>query len=387
MKNLIIIAFFKQLNIYDMKNILFINLLLFLWSCQPKTEVMNTNINETKVNDSLPQLSIEQANRLAQLPLKCMSTKYPNKPGNVLGSADDLQLPVDMHPAFYGCFDWHSAVHGHWSLVFLLNNFPDLANKDSIISELQTHISEDNIIKEVAYFDGVNNKLFERTYGWAWLLQLANELHKSKEPYAKELEQNLQPLTDRIVNLYEEFLPKLRYPIRVGTHDNTAFGLAFAYDYAVALQNDSLKNIIIKKAYEFYLHDKNCGLEWEPGGYDFLSPCLEEADLMRRVLNHDEFITWFKLFLPQLTTPDFKLAPGIVSDRKDGLMVHLDGVNFSRAWCLYGIANNFNEYAYLKTTANEHINYSLGSITDGNYEGGHWLASFALYALSKENSK
>lgn len=329
-----------------------------------------------------PKLDLAQANRLAQLPLACITTEYPNKLGQVLASAEDLQAPNQLHPAFYGCFDWHSAVHGHWSLVRLLKEFPNLDQADSIRQQLAARISKENILQEVAYFEQAHNKHFERMYGWAWLLKLAEELHTWDDSLAKELAQNLQPLSDLIAQKYLDFLPKLYYPIRIGTHTNTGFGLAFAYDYAQTVGHTALQEMIAKRAKDFFIKDKDGPLSWEPGGYDFLSPCLEEIDIMRRVLSKEDFAAWLNAFLPQLKDPSFQLAPGIVSDRTDGHLVHLDGVNFSRAWCLYGIAKTLPAYQHLNQIAHQHIQHSLPAITDGHYEGGHWLASFAIYALA-----
>lgn len=330
----------------------------------------------------VPKLSLEQAIRLSKLPLKCMDTEYPNRLGQTLGGVDDLRSPKSLHPAFYGCFDWHSSVHGHWSLVSLLKQYPTIENANQIKQNLLRHISKENIAAEVQYFEGKHNKIYERTYGWAWLLKLAEELHTWNDPVAKELETNLQPLANLIVDKYLEFLPKLQYPIRVGEHPNTAFGMAFAWDYANTTGNLQLKELIDKRAKYFYLEDISCPMSWEPGGSDFLSPCLEEAALMLRVLPEKEYKNWLKLFLPELLDQNYDLKPGIVSDRTDGKLVHLDGVNFSRAWCLNEIANKYPIYQYLRKNAIEHINYSLPNIVDGNYEGGHWLGSFAIYALN-----
>tara|TARA_Y100000815_G_scaffold275778_2_gene317434 strand:- start:29553 stop:30653 length:1101 start_codon:yes stop_codon:yes gene_type:complete len=332
--------------------------------------------------NSLPDLHLEAANQLAALPLHCMNQEYPNKLGQVLGSTEDLQSPSTLHPTFYGCFDWHSAVHGHWSLVSLLKQFPDLEHSEEIKNKLLENISEANIQQEIAYFEGSNNKTFERTYGWAWLLKLAEELHTWDSPTARTLENNLQPLTDLIVQKYVEFLPKLNYPIRVGEHPNTAFGLSFAYDYGKTVGDSHLTSLIEQRAKDFYLQDKNCPISWEPGGFDFLSPCLEEAALMKRVLPSEAFKIWLKEFLPQLQNPNFTLNVGEVSDRTDGKLVHLDGVNFSRAWSLYTIAAGIPEYQHLEKLANKHIQYSLPSIVNDSYEGGHWLGSFAIYALN-----
>jgi hypothetical protein len=329
-----------------------------------------------------PQLSLEEANRLAQLPLKCMQQEYPNKLGQVLANAEELEGPEALHPAFYGCFDWHSSVHGHWMLVYLLKRFPDLDAADTIRQKLAENISEENILAEVAYFAKTHNKSYERPYGWTWLLKLAEELHTWDDPLGRELSKNLQPLTDRIIELYLEFLPKLNYPIRVGEHTNTAFGLSFAWDYARTANRDTLRLLIEQRARDFYAADRQCPLSWEPSGYDFLSPCFEEANLMRRVLAPEAFKKWLNDFLPALSDSAFALPPGVVSDRADGKLVHLDGLNFSRAWCLYGIARALPEYAHLRAVADAHIAYSLPSIADGAYEGEHWLASFAIYALA-----
>ena len=334
----------------------------------------------------IPKLTLEEANRLSKLPLKCMNTEYPNKLGQTLGGEEDLKAPKVLHPAFYGCFDWHSSVHGHWSLVSLLKQFPKIDNAAQIREKLTQNISKENIANELAYFNGKHNKIYERTYGWAWLLKLAEELHTWNDPLARELEKNLQPLTDLIVVRYLEFLPKLNYPIRVGEHPNTAFGFSFAWDYAYAVKNENLKILIEQRAIDFYFTDMSCPISWEPGGYDFLSPCLEEAALMLRVLPEEDYKNWLNKFLPKLSNKDFELAPGIVSDRTDGKLVHLDGVNFSRAWCLNQIANKYSEYVHLKKIAIKHINYSLPSIVDDNYEGGHWLGSFAIYALNSVNN-
>jgi hypothetical protein len=364
-----------------MKYFTLLLLVLFL-NCNQVRKEKQVQAVETKIEIAeTPVLNLEQANRLAQLPLHCMDTEYPNKLGQTLGSDEDLLSPKTLHPAFYGCFDWHSSVHGHWSLVRLLKMFPNLENAQANKEILLKSISKENILTEIAFFEGEHNKSFERTYGWAWLLKLAEELHTWDDSTARTLEDNLQPLTDLIVDKYMEFLPKLNYPIRVGEHPNTAFGLSFAWDYAVAVGNQELINIIVTRAKDFYSKDVNCPLSWEPGGYDFLSPCLEEAALMKRILSEADFKSWVVSFLPQLQDPHFTLETGKVSDRTDGKLVHLDGVNFSRAWSLNKIAEDLPEYSHLKNIANQHINYSLPSIVGDSYEGGHWLGTFAIYAL------
>ncbi len=327
------------------------------------------------------RLTLEQANNLAELPLACMQVEYPNKLGQVLGGEKDIGEPHQLHPAFYGCFDWHSAAHGHWSLIKLLKAFPLLEKADLIRAKLKENLSEENILAEVVYFQGEYNITYERTYGWAWLLKLAEELYTWDDPLAHEFAQNLQPLTDLIVDRYIEYLPKLKYPIRVGEHANTAFGMSFAWDYANTTQNMDLKTAIEARALEFYLNDSNCPLSWEPSGYDFLSPCFEEIDLMHRILSKDAFDIWIENFAPQLKSGSFQLAAGEVLDRTDGKLVHLDGLNFSRAWVLYGLADTYPEYDHLINIANDHVKYSLPNLVGDSYEGGHWLGSFAIYAL------
>ncbi len=329
-----------------------------------------------------PRLTLQEAERLAALPLKCLNNEYPNRLGQTLSGPQDLKPPHVLHPAFYGCFDWHSAVHGHWSLVSLLRQFPRFKAAEQAKDQLLRHLSAENIKEESNYFIQKQNKLFERTYGWAWLLKLSEELHRWQDPDARIMEENLRPLTQIIVRNYLEFLPKLRYPIRVGEHPNTAFGMSFAWDYAETLNDTALLSVIGRRARDFYWADRDCPIGWEPGGSDFLSPCLEEAALMKRILPIDSFSHWIHWFLPTLASPHFKLSPGVVSDRSDGKLVHLDGVNFSRAWCLFKISEGLPEFQHLNHVAYEHIANSLPNIVDEHYEGGHWLGSFAIYALN-----
>lgn len=354
--------------------------IILLFSCKP-AENHETQNSEPSEEIPTPTLDLAQANKLAALPIHCIQVEYPNKLNQTIGSDKDLQSPKELHPAFYGCFDWHSSVHGHWSLVYLVKKFPTLDQASEIKKILLATMSEENIEKEVAFFHGEHNKTYERTYGWAWLLKLAEELHTWDDETARTLEKNLQPLTDLIVQKYIEFLPKLKYPIRVGEHTNTAFGLTFAWDYAKTTNQTDLKNLLEKRAKEFYANDIDCPLTWEPSGYDFLSPCLQEAAMMKRVLDPAGFKKWFALFLPTLKKTDFTLPVGEVSDRTDGKLVHLDGVNFSRAWCLFDIVHDMPEYRHLKKIANTHIQYSLPNLVGDSYEGGHWLGSFAIYAL------
>jgi len=332
------------------------------------------------------ELTLSQANHLATLPIKCLQQEYPNKLSQLLIDSTEIQSPKVLHPAFYGCFDWHSSVHGHWSLIFLLNKFPNLENKEEIIKKLQINLSKENIQTEINYLNKTHEKSFERTYGWNWLLKLQLELETSNESFAKELAQNLKPLSNLIIERYIEFLPKLLYPIRVGTHSNTAFGLTMAWDYAVYSKDENFQNSIKSNAKRLFNSDKNCPMSWEPSGTDFLSPCLEEMAIMERILPKNEFLKWVKDFAPQLFLKNFNWEVAKVSDRTDGHLVHLDGLNFSRAWNFYHLVNQYpNAFSHLKKVADYHFQFSLPSVVDGNYEGEHWLASFALRTFEEKS--
>jgi len=358
--------------------------ILFLFSAVIVSCTHQGETAQQKNNEAPLRLTLEQANALSSLPLACAQTEYPNKLGQTLASAEDIGEPHVLHPAFYGCFDWHSAVHGHWSMVKLLSVFPDIEDEESIRQILRENITAETIRSEVDYFNEPSNYSYERMYGWAWLLKLAQALEEWDDPQADTLSTHLQPLTDLIADQYIMFLPKLQYPIRVGTHTNSAFGISFAYDYAVHVDHTTLRNAIETAAIRFYKNDIQCPINWEPSGYDFLSPCLEEVDVMRRVLNENDFLQWLHDFMPALFDKDFRMEPGIVSDREDGHLVHLDGVNFSRAWVLYGLANQYDSFAHLNKLANEHVQHSLPELVGDAYEGGHWLGSFAIYALTTD---
>jgi hypothetical protein len=336
---------------------------------------------------SQSSLTEAQASHFAKLALKCIQQEYPNKPGEVVASDKDIKPVREYRPAFYGCFDWHSSVHGHWMLVKLLKEFPEMPEAAQIKTALSQNLTPENLLVEVQFFKDSSNKTFERTYGWAWLLKLADELHTWDNHYARQWEAALQPLTDLICQYYLGFLPKLVYPIRVGEHSNTAFGLSFALDYARITQNKPLEALIVSRARDFYLNDENCPESWEPSGFDFLSPCLIEADLMARVLPDEEFLEWINAFLPGLNTGTLKIMTETakVVDRSDGKLVHLDGLNFSRAWCLKHLATKpgMNREAIL-TAAQKHLDAALPKVADGNYAGEHWLGTFAVMAVATE---
>ncbi|MBK9292185.1 MAG: DUF2891 domain-containing protein [Bacteroidetes bacterium] len=328
------------------------------------------------------RLTPERAAYLSSFAAGCITKEYPNKPGHVLGSDSSLLPPRIMHPAFYGCFDWHSAVHGHWTLVTLLSRYPGQSDAGEIQAMLGQLLSRENILQEVAYFDDPHNRDFERPYGWAWLLKLDEALAESTQAWTKPLHTNLQPLTALIAGKMNEFLRKLNHPIRVGEHTNIAFAMSLSLDWADKYDQD-LANAIRQRARDYFLNDKNCPITWEPGGFDFISPCLQEAALMSKVLESSEFDQWFSDFLPgMLSCPNAAIAPAETPDRSDGKMAHLDGLNFNRAWCLAELATATNNPDLLKL-AHDHFDHSFSKMDKGEYAGAHWLASFATMALIK----
>lgn len=345
----------------------------------------NAQVPQTSVPTSLTQA---QASHFAQLALKCITREFPNKPDHVLNDDRDVQSPKAQHPAFYGCFDWHSSVHGHWMLVRLLRSFPALPEARDIREALDANLTAENILVETAYLKQKNRQSFERTYGWAWLLKLAEELSLASDNEAKTWSRNLRPLVDALVASFIQFLPKQTYPIRTGVHPNTAFGLAFALDYANSSGNKELIALIAERSRTYFAKDRNYPGAWEPSGEDFFSPALLEADLMRRVLGPAEFRQWFDRFLPQLAAgvPEKLLQPATVTDRSDPKLVHLDGLNLSRAWCMRSIANALPSAGparrVLIRSARIHASDALAHVASGDYAGEHWLASFAVYLLS-----
>jgi hypothetical protein len=345
-----------------------------------------TTIKESMENDI--SLTQPQASHFARLALKCVSKEYPNKPDHVLNDTRDVQSPKVLHPAFYGCFDWHSSVHGHWMLVRLLRLFPDLPEGQEIRAALRANLTAENIALETEYLKQPNRQSFERTYGWAWLLKLAEELFLWNDADARVWSKNLQPLADALVEKYLNFLPKQTYAIRTGVHPNTAFGLAFAFDYAATVGNHRLQDLVAERSRNYFGSDINYPARWEPGGEDFFSPAMMEADLMRRVLRPAEFNRWFHRFLSELARgePKILLRPAVVTDRTDPKLVHLDGLNLSRAWCMRSIASALPRTdpvrRILANAAKRHAQDALAHVASGDYAGEHWLASFAVYMLS-----
>lgn len=325
-----------------------------------------------------------EAARFTRLAMACIPQEYPNKLNQLLSDAGDLQSPATLHPAFFGCYDWHSSVHGHWMLVKALKAFDDLPDREAVFALLLDSISAENIAAELAYFEQ-ESKSWERMYGWAWLLQLQADLVSWDEPRAQAMARHLQPLSDYLRDRYMGFLTIQDYPVRTGVHPNTAFGMSFAYDYAVTAGDQPFVALLSATAIRYFGDDADCPISWEPSGEDFLSPCLEEAALMSRVLSEAEFKAWFEGFLPGLNDVD-ALPPADVSDRSDPKIAHLDGLNLSRAWNLLIIANAIDDVRQAETLremADRHLEASLPFVTDEFYVGSHWLGSFAIYALTR----
>jgi hypothetical protein len=339
--------------------------------------------------DSEYPFQLEPADKLmkmADLALICLNQTYPNSIKHVLNSAEDAQTPEQLYPTFYGCFDWHSSVHGHWLLVRLAKLFPNHP-KTAVINELiNQQFDEAKLNVELTYFKQTGRAGFERPYGLAWYLQLYTEIASWDHPQAVAWKNNLTPLKNHIVEQLSSWIPKLAYPIRSGEHSQTAFAFGLAHDYAKQTKDQEFAELLAEHIKRLYLNDQQCPISYEPSGHDFLSPCLAEADLMRRVLNKKSYAKWLKNFLPDIKNNQW-LAVAEVTDRTDGKLAHLDGLNLARAWMLEGIAwslpSNDKRRQYLLKSANSHAQSGLAAVTGEHYAGGHWLGSFATYYLTQ----
>jgi hypothetical protein len=354
-----------------MKNLSFI--ILFIFFCPSAQQI--------------PVLDDKVALQLAEKPLHCINKEYPNKTAHVInGEKDAVMTPQQLHPSFYGCFDWHSSVHGHWMLVRLLKTHPNLPKSAAIIALLNGSFQKEKIAAEARYFTHYEvAQNFERTYGWAWLLKLDEELATWNHPQARVWHQNLKPLTDEILRLWKLYLPKQTYPNRTGVHPNSAFAMAFAVDWARATGDQDFEHQLVEKSKYFYLKDRKTPAYMEPDGSDFFSPSLQIADLMRRILPRREFVSWFNGFYDKRSLENISKMP-VISDMRDYQTIHLLGLSFSRAWAMKGVASALPENHRLKKqfkkTSDDFLKNALPLVFQGNYGGDHWLASFAVYALS-----
>jgi hypothetical protein len=327
-------------------------------------------------------LDQSRAGEFARIALGHVTREYPHKLDQVLSGDDDLQPPRLLHPIFFGSFDWHSCVHGWWSLLTLRRLFPDRPEADAISDLADASFTTAKIAAELAFLDRALSAGFERPYGWGWLLYLHLEASRHADrSWAAEL----KPLARAFAERLKSYLIKLTYPIRVGTHFNTAFALILALEWAEQFDRE-LATAIRTWAVEKFADDRGCQA-WEPGGDEFLSPALVEALCMARVMPQERFGDWFAAFLPLLPQgePATLFVPATVSDRSDGKIAHLDGLNLSRAWCWRAIAPLLGDDGakMANRTANEHFASTLPHLS-GDYMGEHWLVSFALLAMITE---
>jgi len=326
--------------------------------------------------------------RFADLALACVHKEYPNKIAHVMTSDADVRPPRELTPAFFGCYDWHSSVHGHWLLARLARMFPDAPFAPRARAALARSLTAENLAVEARYLAGPGRTSFERPYGLAWLLQLAAELREWQNPQAQQWAVALRPLETASAARLMEWLPKLSRPIRIGEHDQTAFAFGLVLDWARTARDARMIELIMSKTGEFYRSDRACPLNYEPNGQDFLSACIAEADLMRRVLAPPAYADWLRAFLPQIPADGTSawLDPAVVTDPSDPKLAHLDGLNLSRAWMLDGIVSGLPSKdarrPSLQAAADRHRVAGLKAVTGEHYEGGHWLGSFAVYLSS-----
>lgn len=328
------------------------------------------------------RLTPELASQFARLALGHVGREYPNKMDHVLAGPDDIRGPRDLHPIYFGSFDWHSCVHGYWTLATVLRLHPDIPEAPAIRALFDDAFTARKVAAETAYLARPSSRGFERPYGWGWLLKLQAELMAHDAPWAA----THRPLAEAFAQRFRDFLPIATYPIRTGVHSSTSFALALAADYARATNDDALLTLFAEKARAWHLGDRDAQA-WEPSGDDFLSPTLMTAECLRRLLPAGEFAPWFAAYLPRAAQgqPASLFTPAAPSDRTDGKIAHLDGLNLSRAWCWRNLAVSLAENDPTRPTllhaAQRHLNASLPHVA-GDYMGEHWLASFALLALT-----
>ncbi|TDR22616.1 DUF2891 domain-containing protein [Marinicella litoralis] len=340
-----------------------------------------------EVNRNHELVPAEQLMQIADLALTCLDQIYPNSIKHILNHADDAAVPDQLYPAFFGCFDWHSSVHGHWLLVRAAKLFPNHEKTPVFIERLAAHFTAEKLKSELDYFQQSGRAGFERPYGLAWFLQLYAEIHDWQHPSAQAWLLNMQPLKNHIVQQLTSWVPKLAYPIRSGEHSQTAFAFGLAYDYAKITEDHVFSDLLEQQVNRLYLDDRKCPINYEPSGHDFLSPCLAEADLMRRVLSQQDYSKWLKRFLPGIKKGSRWLKIAQVTDRVDGKLAHLDGLNIARAWMLEGMAfalpKKDKRQQLLLKLADKHAESGLAAVTGEHYSGGHWLGSFATYYLTQ----
>jgi hypothetical protein len=329
-------------------------------------------------------LTAPLASRFADLALAGVGREWPHSYQHLVHQAADVRRPRELHPAFFGCYDWHSSVHGHWTLARILRLFPVLPSSGRIRAALDKNLTGEHLAAELAYFESPGRGSFERPYGWGWLLALAAELRAGREPGAGRWSKAMLPLERHIADSFCRYLPRLPYPVRSGVHSNTAFGMTLALDYARAAGHRRLEAAVVSRSRAFFGSDAGAPADWEPGGEDFLSPSLAEADLMSRVIPKAQYRRWLARFLPGLAggKPAALMTPPRLIDRRDPRQVHLDGLSLSRAWALGRISFVTRRGGKVRAAAERHARAGLARVSSGDYAGEHWLASFALYLLT-----
>jgi hypothetical protein len=344
---------------------------------------------DTKSGQRGDVLSAASVERFARLALDCVHREYPNKISHVLRGDEDARPPRKLTPVFYGCFDWHSAVHGHWLLVRLCRMYPEASFVPEARAALAESFTPEHVAGEMAYLTAEGRYAFERPYGLAWFLQLTAELREWNDPQAQEWARTLAPMEEVAATRFKEWLPKLSHPVRTGLHSQTAFAMGLAYDWACVRGDREFAALIEQRARHYYLNDRGASLSFEPSGHDFLSPILAEADLMRRILPPTQFAAWLGAFLPTIPLDGQTdwLPVAVVTDKADGHLVHLDGLNLSRAWMLEGIIDGLPagdpRLPSLRAAAAQHREAGVKAVDDAHYEGGHWLGSFAVYLVTQ----
>ncbi len=333
---------------------------------------------------SADRLTPGLASQFARLALGHVAREYPNKMDHVLAGPQDVRGPRDLHPIFFGSFDWHSCVHGYWTLATVLRLHPDMPEAPAIRALFDEAFTTDKVAAETAYLARPQSRGFERPYGWGWLLKLQAELMAHDAPWAAAH----RPLADAFAQRFRDFLPIATYPIRTGVHSSTSFAIAVASDYARAVGDEALLALFAEKMRSWHVGDRDAQA-WEPSGDDFLSPTLMTAECLRRLLPAEAFAAWFAAYLPRAAeqAPASLFTPATPSDRTDGKIAHLDGLNLSRAWCWRNLAAALPEGHAARPTmaaaAERHLAASLPHVA-GDYMGEHWLASFALLALTAD---
>lgn len=341
----------------------------------------------------MPKLDQAQVSRFVRLSLDCVDRPYPNKPSHVYDGEETFRPPKEVTPAFYGCFDWHSAVHGHWAMVRVLRQFPQVPEAARIRKALDGHLQPETLRQELEFLKAKRSRTFERPYGWGWLLRLAAELHAWQDDDARRWEEAVRPVASFLAAQTADYLKRLSRPIRAGTHANTAFALVHGLDYARAVDDKGLAKAIEQRSRDFYGADTDCPTAYEPSGEDFISPCLVEADLMRRVLPRAAFVGWLDRFLPPFHSAKFRpmLETVEVRDRHDPRIGHLIGLFLQRAWSMRGVAADLpmgdRRIEVLERAARLHGHEAVKLMFDSGYGGEHWLASFAIYLLTDAGSK